>query len=156
MRTPRVVATITVVLALAGAAVGCSSGEESPSASSEAARAAYCSAWSDLVTTFGAFTDIDIINEGVDSVRNYVADVESSATALDEAATAQLGPVIEAFSASVETLGTTLTSPDLPFDRREEVRAAATEVDTAWNNLVDAFAADCPSVSIEGISSLQT
>ena len=136
--------------------MGCSSEEGSPSASSEAARAAYCSAWSDLVTAFGSFSDIDIINQGVDSVRNYVAEVESSAMALDEAATAQLGPVIEAFSASVETLGTTLTSPDLPFDRRDEVRASAAEVDTAWNNLVDAFAADCPSVSTQGVNSLQS
>lgn len=147
---------VSVALALGLGAVGCSSGDESSSASSVVARAAYCSAWSDLVTAFGSFTEIDIINEGVDSVRSFVADVETSANALDEAATAQLGPVIEDFATSLETLGTTLTSPDLPFDRREEVRAAAAQVDADWNTLVDAFAADCPSVSTQGITSLES
>jgi hypothetical protein len=38
---------------------------------------------------------------------------------------------------------TTLTSTDLPVDRREEVRAATEAVDAAWNDLLVKADADC-------------
>lgn len=145
---------VVVTALLLVAAVGCSGDDEASSA--EEVREAYCAAWTELVTTFGSFTEMNLIAQGTDSIRAYVADVDVAADRLQEAATAQLGPVVSEFTSSVEAFSTALTSPDLPVDRRAEVRSAAEQVNANWNALVTAFRADCPSVLVSGDLSLGT
>ncbi len=128
-------------------AVACSSDSDSGSPGTTTASQAYCSAWSDLVTAFGQYDQIDIINGGMDSVRSYFDQLESAAQDLQSSSDSLIGPKVEAFTTSLEDLGTTLTSPSLPVDRTAQVRQAKGAVDDAWNELVGTVKTSCPDVT---------
>jgi hypothetical protein len=61
---------------------------------------------------------------------------------------ARIGEQADAFRAAVDELVTTLTSRELPVDRREEVRAAVDEVERTWDELVASAEIDCPDVTV--------
>jgi hypothetical protein len=135
---------------LTSVALGCSGGDDEDAAGSTTAQEPsqeYCDAWSDLIAAFEAYEEIDIVNGGLDSVRTYFDDLEQAAAALQVAAGAQLGDEVDAFTVALDELGTTLTSTSLPVDRSDLVSAATDAVDVAWNDLVAAFSAGCPSVT---------
>jgi ABC-type glycerol-3-phosphate transport system substrate-binding protein len=145
VRTPRPLIAAAGLAALLGlAACSSSSSEVAATTTTQSPQAAYCQAWADLVTSFGRYQEIDVVNGGLDSVRTYFDQLEAAAAGLDAAADAQLKPSVDAFVESLEQLGTTITSGSLPVDRREQVRAAAREVDTAWNEMVTTFTTRCP------------
>lgn len=147
-RSRLIVSAAAVVLVSLGALAGCSSSEETAATTTTAnTRQQYCDAWAGLISAFEAYDEIDVVNGGLDSVRSYFDDLDSAAQQLAEASDAQLQPKVDAFTTALDNLGTTLTSSSLPVDRREQVRAAADQVDTAWNDLVEAFKAGCPSVT---------
>jgi hypothetical protein len=146
-----VAAVLLCVVLLTSATAGCSNDDESSSTTTADTRQVYCDAWADLINAFEAYDDIDIINGGIDSVRTYFEDLDAAATTLEGAATDQLGVETQAFTDAVDDLGTTLVSSSLPVDRRAQVRDAAEAVDTAWNDLVAAFAAGCPSVTADTV-----
>lgn len=108
-----------------------------------ATEAAYCTAWSDVRTAFEGFREIDVVEGGLDSVREQITSVETSLEALRTSSEELLAAEAEAFRSSLDELVTTLTSTDLPVDRRAEVRAATEVVDAAWNDLVAKADADC-------------
>ncbi|MCU0273482.1 MAG: hypothetical protein MUE34_09635 [Acidimicrobiales bacterium] len=108
-----------------------------------ATEAAYCTAWSDVRTAFEGFREIDVVEGGLDSVREQITSVETSLEALRTSSEELLATEAEAFRSSLDELVTTLTSTDLPVDRREEVRAATEAVDAAWNDLLVKADADC-------------
>lgn len=143
-RTLLAVALVGATAALAG----CSSSSDRAATTTTADRAAaYCDAWSGVITAFQAYDEIDLLAGGTDSVRTYFDDLDAAVQQLADAADRQLAPAVESFTASLDELGTTLTSGDLPVDRRQQVRDAADRVDAAWNELVAAFEAGCPSVT---------
>lgn len=140
-------ATAVVLLSLGGLA-GCSDDESTTAAPPTTdIRQDYCDAWQGLITAFEAYDEIDVVNGGLDSVRTYFDDLDAAARELADAADAQLAPEVDVFTSSLDALATTMTSTSLPVDRREQVRAAANEVDAAWNDLVAAFEAGCPSIT---------
>lgn len=110
--------------------------------------AAYCNAWSDTVDAWVAFREVDVISGGLDSLRATAEDLRDAVERLDEASRAQIGPSVADFRAAVDELVTTVTSPDLPVDRRDDVRAAADEVAAAWDDVVGAARADCPDIAV--------
>jgi hypothetical protein len=132
-RTSRVLGGLACVAVLGAA--GCSQGNDT--------RAAYCDAWSTVETAFDDFRNVDVVAVGIDGVRASLDGLRGAVENLGEASRDQLGDEVSAFSTSLQDLVTTLTSPDLPVDRREQVRAARGEVDTAWNALLDEARADC-------------
>jgi hypothetical protein len=144
-RTP--VAAVAALLAL-GTIAGCSSETNTAATTTTASPSQqYCDAWSGLITSFQAYDQIDVVQGGIDSVRTYFDNLKTAAKKLADTSDAQLEPAVDSFNAALDNLGTTLTSSSLPVDRRAQVRAAADQVDTAWNDLVDAFKAGCPSVT---------
>jgi hypothetical protein len=151
-RFRRAVAAAAVIVLTFGAAASCSDdSDESAATTTVDARQEYCDAWAGLITAFQAYDEVDVVNGGLDSVRAYFDDLDAAAQQLDAAADAQLQPPVDAFETALDNLGTTLTSTSLPVDRREQVQAAAEQVDTAWNDLVEAFKADCPSVTADTV-----
>ena len=128
-------------------AVACSSGGNADVTTTTDVRQVYCDAWAGLITAFKAYDEIDIVNGGLDSVRSYFDDLDAANQTLDAAASDQLEGEIVAFTDALDNLGSTLTSPSLPVDRRTQVQEASVAVDTAWNDLVAALTADCPSVT---------
>jgi hypothetical protein len=121
-----------------GALTSC--GDDDEEAATEAA---YCGAWADVRAAFEGFREIDVVEGGLESVRTQVTAIETSLDTLRTSSEELLAREAEAFRASLDELVTTLTSPDLPVDRREEVRAASDEVDGAWNDLLAKADADC-------------
>jgi hypothetical protein len=121
-----------------GAVAAC--GDDDEGAATEAA---YCDAWSDLRDAFQGFEEIDVVEGGLESVRSQLTAVENALDALRTSSQELLAPEAEAFRTSLDDLVTTLTSTDLPVDRREEVRAASDTVDAAWNDLLAKADADC-------------
>jgi hypothetical protein len=146
-RSRLIVSSAAVVLVSLGALAGCSNDDTAATATTVDTGQQYCDAWAGLISAFEAYDEIDVVNGGLDAVRTYFDDLDTAARQLAEASDAQLQPKVEEFTTALDNLGTTLTSTSLPVDRREQVRAAAADVDTAWNDLVDAFKADCPSVT---------
>jgi hypothetical protein len=146
-RSRLIVSSAAVVLVSLGALAGCSNDDTAATATTVDTGQQYCDAWAGLISAFEAYDEIDVVNGGLDAVRTYFDDLDTAARQLAEASDAQLQPKVEEFTTALDNLGTTLTSTSLPVDRREQVRAAAADVDTAWNELVDAFKADCPSVT---------
>jgi hypothetical protein len=146
-RSRLIVSSAAVVLVSLGALAGCSNDDTAATATTVDTGQQYCDAWAGLISAFEAYDEIDVMNGGLDAVRTYFDDLDTAARQLAEASDAQLQPKVEEFTTALDNLGTTLTSTSLPVDRREQVRAAAADVDTAWNELVDAFKADCPSVT---------
>lgn len=137
-----------LAVAVVGVAVvtGCSSdGDTAATTTTADAAEAYCDAWAEVITAFEAFDQIDLVAGGTDAIRTSAADLDTAVQQLADAADDQLQPAVEEFTASLDELGTVLTSTDLPVDRRQEVRDAADQVDATWNELVDAFRAGCPS-----------
>ena len=152
-RSRRIVCSAAIVAVSLGALVGCSSDDDTTATTTTTVdtRKEYCDAWGGLIDAFEAYDEIDVVNGGLDSVRTYCDALDSAAQQLADAADAQLQPKVDAFTTALDDLGTTLTSSSLPVDRREQVRAAADQVDTAWNDLVEAFKAGCPSVTADTV-----
>lgn len=144
-RSRRSIAFALTALLVLGA---CSSdGEDTAATTTVDTAAAYCDAWTGVISAFEAYDEIDVVAGGTDSIQTYFDDLDAAATQLADAADAQLAPAVDAFTTALDDLGTTITSPDLPVDRREEVQAAADDVDAAWNQMVAAFEAGCPDVT---------
>lgn len=129
---------------LLGALAGCSNDDDTAATTTTVdTRQEYCDAWAGLIPAY----EIDVVNGGLVSVRTYFDDPDASAQQLTDAADAQLRSQVEAFTTALDDLGTTLTSLSLPVDRREQVRDAADQVDTAWNDFVEAVKAGCPLIA---------
>ncbi|MCU0261389.1 MAG: hypothetical protein MUE78_10245 [Ilumatobacteraceae bacterium] len=105
--------------------------------------AAYCDSWASVRTAFAGFRDVDVVENGLEAVRGQLAELESSLDALRASSEDLLTDEAEALGAALDELAITLTSTDLPVDRRAEVRAAADEVDAAWARLVAQADVDC-------------
>jgi len=156
-RTRRRAALATaVVVALTLTTGACSSAGDSAATTTTSAAAAYCGAWEDFITAFEAYEQIDLLAGGTDSIRTYFDDLDAAGQALADAADAQLAPAVDDFTTALDDLATTVTSGDLPVDRRAEVRAAADDVDAAWNDLVAAFEGGCPDVTATTVAAPTT
>lgn len=133
-------------LGLAGLGLGaCSDSAPSTSATTSPSQA-YCDSWANVVSAFKAYDQVDVVNGGLDSVRNYFDQLQSAVSGLSSSSDSLLTPKIEAFTTSLSDLGTTLTSPSLPVDRRQQVAEAKVKVDSAWNDLVATAKTACPNV----------
>jgi hypothetical protein len=112
-----------------------------------AADAAYCDSLLEVRDAFESYSEIDVIEGGLDSIRTYVDGIEAALADMRSASDARIGEEADAFRTALDELVTTLTSGELPVGRREEVRAAADEVERTWNELVAAGEIDCPDVA---------
>ena len=114
-----ILAAIIVGLAFAALA-GCGGDDDSAATTTTVdVRAQYCDSWAELITAFEAYDEIDVVEGGLDSVRTFFDDLDAAAQALADAADDQLQPSVDAFTASLDDLGTTLASSSMPVDRRE-------------------------------------
>lgn len=145
-RTRLIVGVAAIAMVSSGVLASCSKDDDAATTTVDT-RQEYCDSWAGLISAFEAWNEIDIVNGGLDSIRTYFDNVDSAAKQLAGAADAQLKPAVDAFTSTLDDLGTTLTSSSLPVDRRDEVRSAADDVDSAWNDLVEALKAGCPSVT---------
>jgi hypothetical protein len=147
-RPPRAVSVLLIAATLVVGAASCSSSsDDAETTTTLSVEERYCAAWQDVVDAFGAFAEIDVVADGTDAVQAAFDDLEASVTTLEGAADEQITPSVQAFLGSLEDLGTTLTSPELPVDRRDQVRAARDEVDASWNDMGDTLKTSCPDVS---------
>jgi hypothetical protein len=136
----RPTAFVVPLLLLAVTAAGCGDDEE-------AADAAYCDSLIELRNSFESYAEIDVVEGGLDSIRTYLDGIETSLAEVRSANDARIGEEADAFRAALDELVVTLTSTDLPVDRRDEVRAAADEVEQTWNELAAAAEIECPDVA---------
>ena len=131
---------ITAALVVAGAVAGC--GDDGA-----AADAAFCDSLVEVREAFESYSEIDLIAGGLDSIRTYVDGIGSALSEMRSANSARIGEEADAFRTALDELVTTLTTGDLPVDRREEVREAADEVERTWAALVTAGEIECPDVA---------
>jgi hypothetical protein len=136
-RPRKLMASLLVVVAVAA---GCSDDDSS-------ADAAYCESLVEARDAFESYADIDIVQGGLDSIRTYVDRIEAALADVRSANSARVGEEADAFRAALDELVVTLTTGELPVDRREEVRAAADEVQRTWDELVAAGEIECPDVA---------
>ncbi|HSL74366.1 MAG TPA: hypothetical protein VK853_07860 [Ilumatobacteraceae bacterium] len=139
--TKRSASLIAAALLVATAAAGCGGDDDA------AADAAYCDSLLQVRDAFESYAEIDVIEGGLDSIRTYVDGIESALADVRSANDARIGEEADAFRTALDELVITLTTGELPVDRREEVRAAADEVERAWNDLVAAGEIECPDVA---------
>jgi hypothetical protein len=112
-----------------------------------AADVAYCDSLVELRDAFESYSEIDVVEGGLDSIRTYVDGIETALSDVRSANDARIGEEADAFRTALDELVTTLTSTELPVDRREEVRAAADEVERTWDELAAAGEVECPDVA---------
>ncbi len=122
-----------------GALTSCGNDDEEQAA----VEAAYCDAWSETRAAFEGFREIDLLEGGLGGVREQITTLQASLDALRTSSEELLAPEAAAVRTSLDDLVTTLTSTDLPIDRREEVRAASDAVGAAWDDLLAEADADC-------------
>jgi hypothetical protein len=145
IRVGRSIAVVAIALAAIGG-TACSSDGEAQTTTTLSVEERYCAAWSDVIDAFVAFEDIDVVADGTSAIDEAFGDLEAAVDELEVAADEQLTPSIEAFLASIEELSTALTSPELPVDRTDEVRAARDAVDQSWTEMVATLKTACPEV----------
>lgn len=131
-----------MTLLVAGAA--CASDDGAATATTLTVQERYCQSWSEVATAFDAFDQVDVLNQGLDSVRAYVDGLQTALEGLEVAATDNFQPKVEAMRTSLRDLADTLGSTTAPA---AQTRAALTALDDSWNELVAALQTDCPSVS---------
>lgn len=144
--------TVLTLTACSSGSSGTSGTTPSPQTTRSSARstapapqsAAYCAAWAQVRSDFAAYRSIDVVSGGLNSVRTYLDRLDTSVQQLRAAADEQLRVEVDAFTASLKTLGDTMTTATLPVDRRAQVRAASAEVDARWNELLAAASPGCP------------
>jgi hypothetical protein len=134
--TPRRTAIAAAAVLVATVAGGCGDDDA-------AADAAYCDSLAQVRDAFEQYAEIDVVEGGLDSIRQYVDGIDAALADVREANVARIGEEADAFRAALDELVTTLTSAELPVDRREEVRLAADEVDRTWSELRTAAEVDC-------------
>lgn len=132
-------ASLVVVVATSA---GCGSDDGGANAD-----AAYCDSLVEVRDAFESYADVDIVEGGLSSVRTYVDRIEASLADARAANSERIGDEADAFRTALDDLVETLTSGELPVDRRDEVRAAADEVRRTWDDLVAASEVDCPDVA---------
>lgn len=130
---------IASALLAATAVAGCDDGND--------ADAAYCDSLVEMRQAFESYSEIDVVEGGLDSIRTYVDGIETALADVRSANDARIGDEADAFRTALDELVTTLTSGELPVDRREEVRAAADEVERTWDELVAAGEIECPDLA---------
>ena len=140
---PHLLRTLAAVGASALLAVSlgaCSSGGSDDAASSTTSvQAAYCSAWDAVVEDFASFDELDLVGEGLESVRIYLDDLGESLQTFSDAADAKLRPQVDDLRSSITALGDALTGdPDV------DLGDAATDLRTSWDALVTELREDCP------------
>jgi hypothetical protein len=145
IRVGRSIAVVAVSLAAIGGSA-CSSDDEAQTTTTLSTEEQYCAAWSEVIDAFAAFEEIDVVADGTSAIDEAFGDLEAAVDDLEVAADEQITPSVEAFLASLEGLSTALTSPDLPVDRTDEVRAARDAVDQSWTEMVDTLKTACPEV----------
>ncbi len=130
-------AVLVAVLLVVPLAACASSGSESFNPDTTQVQAAYCGAWDDVVDAFAAFDDLDLVNDGLSSVRTFLDDLGTSLEAFADAADAKLRPQVDDLKAAIDGLGEAIAGD-------ADLGDAATELRTAWDALVAALQEDCP------------
>ena len=129
-----------VLLVLPLAACTSEGSDEGAASTSAAVQAAYCGAWDDVVESFAAFDELDLVGEGLSSVRTYLDDLGESLQTFGDAADAKLRPQVEDLRSSITALGDALGG-----DADTDLGDAAADLRTSWDALVGALREDCPA-----------
>lgn len=135
-RTPKTAMTAVLLLA---SLVPAACGDDD-----EATAETYCQAWATVESAVGEVVTIDVTEDVGEQLRSGTQQVQDALADFQTAAGDQFGDERETFGEAVRALLTTIVSPDLPVDRRDEVRAALDDVRTTWATLVEAVRVDCP------------
>jgi hypothetical protein len=130
---------LAAVLLLGTVAAACSD--------DDSADAAYCDSLQEARTAFEQYSEVDIVQGGLDSVRQYIDGIEAALADVRAANDARIGEEADAFRAALDELVNTVTTGSLPVDRREQVRAASAEVDRTWAELEAAAEIECPATT---------
>lgn len=136
LRRSAAAATAVLVLLLAGCS---SNGSDAEATSTTTVQAAYCGAWDDVVASFTEFDELDLVGEGLASVRTYLDDLGESLQTFGDAADAKLGPQVEDLRSSITALGDAIGG-----DADTDLGDAAADLRTSWDALVTALREDCP------------
>lgn len=136
LRRSTAAATAVLVLLLAGCS---SNGSDAEATSTTTVQAAYCGAWDDVVASFTEFDELDLVGEGLASVRTYLDDLGESLQTFSDAADAKLGPQVEDLRSSITALGDAIGG-----DADTDLGDAAADLRTSWDALVTALREDCP------------
>jgi hypothetical protein len=142
-RPRRTLAAVGASALLVFSMASCSSGgSDEESTSTTSVQAAYCGAWDAVVESFAAFDELDLVGEGLGSVRTYLDDLGESLQTFGDAADAKLAPQVEELRTSITALGDALTG-----DPDTDLGDAAADLRTSWDALVTELREDCPASS---------
>lgn len=148
-----VAAALALVLSLVLGA--CSSSGSSSTTATTTPGEQLCTAWSGVVDAFNAYRQVDVVNSGLDSVRNYVDDLEASIQTLQSAATSAVQPQVESLKSALthlaDTLGTNTSTTKA--SNLAEVGTAVSDVNNAWNDLVSTLRTECPGTTAKTVGS---
>ena len=134
----RAAVALGAALLLAGPLAACSSsGSDAESSPTSSVQAAYCGAWDDVVEAFAGFDDLDLVNDGLGSVRSYLDDLGESLQTFADAADAKLRPQVDDLEAAIQGLADAVAGD-------ADLGDAATELRSSWDALVKALREDCP------------
>lgn len=147
---------VALALVLSVTLGACSSSGSSSTTATTTPAEQLCTAWSGVVDAFNAYRQVDVINGGLNSVRNYVDDLGASIQTLQSAASATVQPQVEALRSALthlaDTLGTN-TSTTKVSTNLSEIRTAVSDVNNAWNDLVSALRTECPGTTAKTVGS---
>lgn len=133
------VVALAVLLATTLGACADAGSESTAGSPTTSAQAAYCGAWDDVVDAFAGFDDLDLVNDGLNSVEIYLEDLGDALKTFADAADAKLGPQIDGLKSAITGLGDAIGG-----DVDTDLGDAATDLRTSWDALVSALRQDCP------------
>lgn len=110
MRTPAILAALTLVVAVLAACGSAATPAPSPSPSPSPATSEVCTAIADLGASVDAIKDVKPVQDGVDGYKAAIADVRTNLTAVRDAAGDEIGDQVDALEAAITDLQSTLDS----------------------------------------------
>jgi hypothetical protein len=131
----RTTATLVAFVLCAAIALGACSGDDDESTSPTTS--ALCKNVDALKSSVQELKNVDIVQNGVSSLRSALDDVQSDATALADAAKDDFKPQVDALQQALSTFGTAVRN--VRDNGLTPVQDAAQAVQTAATNLEDAI-----------------
>ncbi len=137
------IAMVLVAGVLALGALACSSDSSDNAATTTTPATRTCEAWTDVQTAFAEYSKVDIVNQGLDSVRTYIDELTTAVDEFVAAASDQVKPAADAFKESLDSL----LNADTTATTAEGQLAPAQQVGQSWNALAAQVVNECPSPS---------
>lgn len=125
--------TIPILLALSVVGVACGDDDASP----------VCDARDDLEASVEQLREVDVVDDGLDALRDAIAAVSDDLSTLRAEAASDLEPEIDAVRSALDDLRSAVESGGSPAEVAQSTVAGFDELSTSWNELTDAAQSVC-------------